>query len=75
MHWVRIPPYAHTQSRSWSNCLNQRCLKVVDNTRRMSSLIELQTFFSDAVRVVNDRYGAPFGKKLFNLQHMFFEHT
>ena len=29
--------------------------KVVDNTRRMPSLIELQTFFSDAVRIVNDR--------------------
>ena len=29
--------------------------KVLDNTRRRSSLIELQTFMSDAVRIVIDR--------------------
>ena len=29
--------------------------RVLHNTRRMPSLIELQTFFSDAVRTVNDR--------------------
>ena len=29
--------------------------RVLDNTRRMPSLIELQTFFTEAVRIVNDR--------------------
>ena len=29
--------------------------RVLDNTRRMRALVELQTYFTDAVHVVNDR--------------------
>ena len=58
INWVRIPPYAPSQGGSWESLVKlfkSALFKVVDNTRRMPSLIELQTFFSDAERIVNDR--------------------
>ena len=54
----KIPPYASSQGGSWESMvkLSKTALhRVLHNTRRMSSLIELQTFFSDAVQIVNDR--------------------
>ena len=57
-NWVRIPPYAPSQGGSWESLVKlfkSALFRVVDDTRRMPSLIELQTFFSDAVRIVNDR--------------------
>ena len=56
--WSRIPPYAPSQAGSWEsmvklfkNALN----RAMGEVRRKPSLIELQTFFSDAMRIVNDR--------------------
>ena len=57
INWVRIPPYAPSQGGSGESLVKlfkSALFKVVANTRRMPSLIELQTFFSDAVRIVND---------------------
>ena len=58
INWVRIPAYAPSQAGSWEsmvklvkNALHQ----VLGEARRKPSLIELQTFASDAVRIVNDR--------------------
>ena len=58
INWVKIPPYSPSQGEVWKitvklfkNVLN----KTVENTRRMPTLIELQTFFVNAVRIVNDR--------------------
>ena len=47
---VSAPPWESMVklSKTASHC-------VLHNTRRMPSLIELQTFFSDAVQIVNDR--------------------
>ena len=56
--WVKIPLYAPSQEGSW-----ERMVKLFKNAlgrgigeaRRKPSLMELQTFVSDAVRIVNDR--------------------
>ena len=56
--WRKIPPYAPSQGGSWESMVKlfkTALHRVLQNTRRMPSLIELQTFFSDAVRIVNDR--------------------
>ena len=58
INWVRIPPYAPSQGGSreimvklFKGALN----KTIGNTRRLPFLIELQTFFADAVCIVDDR--------------------
>ena len=54
----KIPPYAPSQGGSWESMVKlfkTALHRVLHNTRRMPSLIELQTFFSDVVRIVNDR--------------------
>ena len=58
INWVNIPPYAPSQGGSWGslvklfkNVLN----RVMGEVRRRPNLIELRTFFSDAVRIVNER--------------------
>ena len=56
--WRKILPYAPSQGGSWESMVKlfkTALHRVLQNTRRMPSLIELQTFFSDAVRIVNDR--------------------
>ena len=58
INWVRIPPYAPSQGGSWESLVKMfkfALFRVLDKTRRMLSLIELRTFFSDFVRIVNDR--------------------
>ena len=58
INWVRIPGYAPSQGGSWEIMVKlfKRALnKTIDTTRRMPSLFELQTFFIDSVRIVNDR--------------------
>ena len=58
INWVRIPPYAPSQGGSWESMVklfkNALC-QVVGRARRKPTLIELQTFTLDAVRIVNDR--------------------
>ena len=56
--WSRIPLYALSQAGSWESMVKlfkNALSRVVGEVRRKPSLIELQTFFSDAVRIVNDR--------------------
>ena len=56
--WRKILPYAPSQGGSWESMVKlfkTALHRVLQNTRCMPSLIELQTFFSDAVRIVNDR--------------------
>jgi len=56
--WIRIPPYAPSQGGSWEamvKLFKNALYQVLDNSRRKPSLIELQTFTLDAVRIVNDR--------------------
>ena len=58
INWVKIPPYAPSQGGSWESMVKlfkSALYRVLQSTRRMPTLIELQTFFSDAVRIVNDR--------------------
>ena len=58
INWVRIPPYAPSQGGSWEimvKLFKGALNKTIGNTRRLPSLIELQTFVADAVRIVNDR--------------------
>ena len=58
INWVRIPPYAPSQGGSWESMVKlfkSSSKRVLDSTRRKPSLIELQTFTLDAVRIVNDR--------------------
>ena len=48
INWVRIPPYAPSQGGSWESLVKvfkSALFRVLDNARRMPSLIELQTFF------------------------------
>ena len=58
INWTRIPPYATGQGGSWGRMVKlfkTALFRVLENTRRLPTLIELQTYFSDAVRIVNDR--------------------
>ena len=58
INWTRIPPYAPGQGGSWESMVKlfkTALFRVLENTRRLPTLIELQTYFSDAVRIVNDR--------------------
>ena len=58
INWIFIPPYAPSQGGSWESMVKlfKNALgRVLEQIRRKPSLIELQTFFSDAVRIVNDR--------------------
>ena len=57
-NWVRIPPYAPSQGGSWEimvKLFKTALREVVGHARRLPTLIELQTFTLDAVRIVNDR--------------------
>ena len=57
-NWIFTPPYSPSQGGSWESMVKlvkSTLNKVLDNTRRRSSLIELQTVMSDAVGIVNDR--------------------
>ena len=56
--WMKILPYAPSQGSRWESMiklLKNALYRTVENTRRLPSLIELQTFASDTVRIVNDR--------------------
>ena len=58
INWVRIPPYSPSQGGSWESMVKlfkSSLGRVMGEARREPSLIELQTFVSDAVRIVNDR--------------------
>ena len=58
INWVFVPPYASSQngsSESMVKLFKSALSRVLEPVRRKPSLIELQTFFSDAVRSVNDR--------------------
>ena len=58
INWVKIPPYVPTQGGSWESMVKlfkSALSRVVGDARRKPSLTELQTFVSDAVRIVNDR--------------------
>ena len=53
--WVNIPPYALSQGGAWESMVKTSLTRVMNEICRKPSLIELQTFMSDAVRIVNDR--------------------
>ena len=58
INWVKIPSYAPSQGGSWESMvklIKNSLGRVLEGVRRKPSLIELQTFVSDAVRIVNDR--------------------
>ena len=58
INWVRIPAYAASQAGSWESMIKlikKALVQVMSEARRKPSLIELQTFVSDAIRIVNDR--------------------
>ena len=58
INWVRIPPYSPSQAGSWESMvklIKTALSQVLGEARRLPSLIELQTFVSDAIRIVNDR--------------------
>ena len=58
INWVFIPPYSPSQGGSWEimvKLFKKALYAVLAEVRRMPTLIELQTFTSDAVRIVNDR--------------------
>ena len=58
MNWVRIPPYVPSQDGSWEimvKLFKTALRQVVGHARRLPTLIELQTFTLDAVRIVSDR--------------------
>ena len=55
INWVFVPPYAPSQngsSESMVKLFKSALSRVLEPARRKPSLIELQTFFSDAVRIV-----------------------
>ena len=55
---IKIPPYSPSQGGSWESMVKlfkNSLSKVLFDARRKPSLIELQTFFFDAVRIINDR--------------------
>ena len=56
--WRKIPPNASSRRSSYENLIKlfkTALHRVSHNARRMPFLVELQTFFSDAVPIVNDR--------------------
>ena len=56
--WVNIPPYAPSQGGAWESMVKlfkTSVTRIMNEIRRKPSLIELQTFMSDALRIVNDR--------------------
>ena len=58
INWIKIPSYAPSQGGSWEimvKLFKSALNKTLENTRRTPNLIELQTLFVDAVRIVNDR--------------------
>ena len=58
INWLNIPLYAPSQGGSWEGMVKlfKTVLgRVVEQICQIPSLIELQTFFTDAVRIVNDR--------------------
>ena len=58
INWIKIPSYAPSQGRSWESMVKlfkNALERIIVEARRKPSLIELQTFVSDAVRFVNDR--------------------
>ena len=59
INWVRIPPYARSQlGGSWEamvKLFKTALCQVIGRARRKPTLIELQTYASDAARIVNDR--------------------
>ena len=57
INWENIPPYAPSQGGSWESMVKlfKTALgRVTEQTRRKPSQIDLRTFFTDAVRIVND---------------------
>ena len=55
---IKPPPYAPSQGGSWESIVKlfkNALRRVIAETRRKPLLIKLQTFVSDAVRIVNDR--------------------
>ena len=66
INWVKIPPYSPSQGGSWESMVKlfkDAFNRVLDQSRRKSSLIEIQTFTSDAVRRVNDHPLTSLGDK------------
>ena len=58
INWIKIPPYAPSQGgalESKVKLFKTTLYKVMDNARRLPTLIEFQTFTVEAVRIVNDR--------------------
>ena len=58
INWVKIPPYSPSQGGSWESMVKlfkDACNRVLNQSRRKPSLIKIQTFTSDAVRIVNNR--------------------
>ena len=58
INWKFSPPYSPSQGGCWEimvKLFKKALNHVLEGIRRKPSLIELQTFTSDAVRIVNDR--------------------
>ena len=58
INWVKIPLYAPSQGGVWESMVKlskNALLQVMGRARRKPTLIERQTFASDAVRIANDR--------------------
>ena len=58
INWIKIPPYAPTQGGAWESMVKlfkTTLYKVMDNARHLPTLIALQTFAVETVRIVNDR--------------------
>ena len=57
INWVRIPTYSPSKAGSWESMvklIKTALTQVLGEARRLPSLIELQTFVSDAIRIVHD---------------------
>ena len=57
INWIKIPPYSPSQGGSWESMVKlfkNSLSKILFDAHRKPSLIALQTFFSDSVRVVDD---------------------
>ena len=57
MNWVKILPYSPGQGTLWETMVKlfKNVNKTMENARYTPTPIELQTFFVNAVRIVNDR--------------------